>query len=99
MYVQKMEDILVEVVSRLPEHESKTFSVATPERNTVAGLIRKVCKENGIPMKTSYTLLDRRERVLQWSQTLNYCGVKHGDVLYLTNEGKILLNIIFSVTL
>ncbi|XP_045190692.2 ectonucleoside triphosphate diphosphohydrolase 8-like [Mercenaria mercenaria] len=83
-----MDDILVEIVCRVPTHESKTFSVATPERNTVAGVIRKVCKENGIPMKTSYALLDRRERVLQWSQTLLHCGVKHNDVLYLTNEDE-----------
>lgn len=83
-----MDDILVEVVSRLPEHDSRTFNVTTPERNTVAGLIRKICKENGIPMKTSYALLDKRERVLQWSQTLHHCGIKHNDILYLTNEDE-----------
>ncbi|WAR22009.1 ENTP1-like protein [Mya arenaria] len=37
-----MDDILVEVVSRLPDHDGKQFSIATTERNTVAGLIRKV---------------------------------------------------------
>lgn len=83
-----MDDILVEVVCRIPGHESKTFSVATSERNTIAGVIRKVCKENGIAMKTSYTLLDNRERVLQWSQTLIHCGIKHNDILYLTNEDE-----------
>ncbi|XP_060570856.1 ectonucleoside triphosphate diphosphohydrolase 1-like [Ruditapes philippinarum] len=86
--IGKMDDILVEVVCRIPGHESKTFSVATSERNTIAGVIRKVCKENGIAMKTSYTLLDNRERVLQWSQTLIHCGIKHNDILYLTNEDE-----------
>ena len=86
-----MEDILVEIVCRLPGYESKTFSVATSERNTIAGVIRKVCKDNGIAMKTSYTLLDNRERMLQWSQTLINCGIKHNDTLYLTNEGTNLL--------
>ncbi|XP_052771373.1 ectonucleoside triphosphate diphosphohydrolase 8-like [Mya arenaria] len=87
-----MDDILVEVVSRLPDHDGKQFSIATTERNTVAGLIRKVCKEHGIPMKTSYTLRDKRERVLQWSQTLLNLGIRHGDVVYLNSEEEDLVH-------
>ncbi|KAL4231435.1 Ectonucleoside triphosphate diphosphohydrolase 3 [Mactra antiquata] len=83
-----MDDILVEVICRLPDRELQTFNVATPERNTVAGLIRKVCKDNGIVVRTSYTLLDKHERVLQWSQTLKNCGIKHNDTVYLTNEDE-----------
>lgn len=79
------------IVCRLPGHDEKKFDVSTSDRNTVAGLIRKACKESNIPMRSSYMLLDRREKALQWSQSLTHCGVKHGDTLYLTCEGRSLI--------
>jgi len=84
-----MDDILVEITSNLPESDGKQFAVTTVENNTVAGLIRKVCKENGIVMKTSYSLRDKKDKLLPWSQTLSQCGVKHGDILVINNEGKL----------
>lgn len=77
----------MEVVSRLPDHENEGFSIVTVEHNTVAGLVRQVCKEHGIPMRTHYTLCDSRDQALQWSQTLANLGVKNGDTLYLCLEG------------
>lgn len=89
-----MDDILVEIKSNLPESDGKQYAVTTVENNTVAGLIRKLCRENGIVMKTSYTLRDKKEKLLQWSQTLANCGVGHGDILYLCNEGELCMRII-----
>lgn len=89
-----MDDILVEISSRLPESDGKNFAVTTVENNTVAGLIRKACKENGIVMKTSYSLRDSKGKLLPWSQTLIQCGVKHGDILSLVNEGRKLYTLV-----
>lgn len=80
-----MEDILVEVTCRVPGYENIQVGVTTSERNTIAGVIRKACKETKIPLKSSYTLSDSRNNILQWSHTLVQCGVKHGDILYLGN--------------
>ena len=83
-----MDDILVDVIFNIPDQESRTFGISTPERNTVAGLIRKVCKENRIPMRSNYVVRDSKDKVLQWSQTLANSGVKHGDVLNMTQDGR-----------
>lgn len=83
-----MDDILIEIKCHVPGHETKEFSVTTSENNTVVGLIRKSCKENAIPMRTSYVLRDSRHKVLAWSSTLRHCGVTHGAILYLSSEDE-----------
>ena len=52
------------------------------------GLIRKACKENGIPLKTSYVVRDSHHKVLAWSSTLRHCNVSNEAVLYMSSEGK-----------
>ena len=84
-----MDEVSVEIVCQIPRHEGKQFNISTPDQNSVAGLIRKTCKENSIPMLSSYTLRNKKGHLLQWSQTLGVSGVRNGDILYLANEGII----------
>lgn len=83
-----MDDILVDIKCLIPGHETKEFGVATSENNTVVGVIRKACKENGIPMRTSYVLRDSHQKILPWSSTLRHCNVSHGAALYLSSEDE-----------
>lgn len=81
-----MEHIQLDVACSLVDQDTKTYSIMMSGNNTVAALIRKVCTENSIPIKTNYMLIDDKERVLPWSMTLASCGIINGAVLCLTNE-------------
>ncbi|KAL3864539.1 hypothetical protein ACJMK2_006213 [Sinanodonta woodiana] len=82
-----MTDIALEIVVNVPADEAeRKISINVSENNTVAGVIRKVCKENGIPVKSSYILCDADRQQLQWSKTLRNCGISTGSVLYLYSE-------------
>ena len=82
-------DLNITVKSSLPIGEPQgDFPVFAPETMTIGTLLRRVCKDNGIRMKSSYTLRNSSQQELRWSSTLRESLVMSGAVLFLHDNGN-----------
>lgn len=84
-------DIEINVRINLSKDDQRDITLLVPEQTTVGSFIRKVCKENDIPMKSSYVLtLYESSEPLRWSSRLNSCHVNSGMTVVLgeNEDGK-----------
>lgn len=89
-----MEELEITVQTILPGlEEQRKLSIYMSENQTVGSLLRKICKENGIPMQSSYCLQNASHQELRWSSTLRDALVMSGAVLYLCDKCKYSLNL------
>ncbi|XP_052099401.1 ectonucleoside triphosphate diphosphohydrolase 8-like [Mytilus californianus] len=80
-------DIEVNVRINLSKVDQREVTLVVPEQTTVGSFIRKVCRENDIPMKTSYVLtLYESSEPLRWSSRLNSCHVNTGITVVLAEN-------------
>ncbi|KAK3095036.1 hypothetical protein FSP39_009462 [Pinctada imbricata] len=77
-------DLHITVKSALPIGDPQgEFPVLASENMTMGMLLRTVCKDNGIRMKSSYTMKNSSQQELRWSSTLRENMVMSGAILYL----------------
>lgn len=82
-------DITVMVRSCLPLGDRQgIFSQTISEDMTVGYFVRKLCKEEGIKMRSSLTLKNSSEQDLRWSATLREAYVMSDAELSLHDSGK-----------
>lgn len=84
-----MEEFEITVRTVLPGlEEQRQLSVFVSENQTVGSLLRKICKENGIQMQSSYCLQNASYQELRWSSTLRDALVMSGALLYLCDKSE-----------
>lgn len=81
-----MEEVEVTVHSKLPEGEAQgTFLVRLGLNSPISLLIRKLCLDNAIPLKSSYVLRDKNGRDIPCSASIQENVVTSGKEFYLWN--------------
>ncbi|XP_021352887.1 ectonucleoside triphosphate diphosphohydrolase 1-like [Mizuhopecten yessoensis] len=84
-----MEEVEVTVHSNLPEGEPQgTFHIILNENSKVSVLIRKVCSDNAIPLKSSYVLRNKDGHELNWSTSVKENVQTSGKEFYLWNTAE-----------
>ncbi|XP_060072509.1 ectonucleoside triphosphate diphosphohydrolase 2-like isoform X2 [Ylistrum balloti] len=85
-----MEEIEVTIHSKLPEGEPQgTFHVTLSENSQVGLLIRKVCHDYTIPLKSSYMLQNKDGKNLLWSTSVKENVLTSGKEFYLWNTEEV----------
>lgn len=81
----------VEVRFNVTEGSQREVTLTVPEQTTVGSLIRRVCKENDVPMKSNYVLtIAETGDQLRWSSKLKNCNIQTGALVVLSEneDGK-----------
>lgn len=80
-------DMEVTVRINVGKDNQRETTLIVSDQTTVGSFIRKICKENDVPMKRNYVLTYGETReYLRWSQKLKNCNVNSGDLLILSEN-------------
>lgn len=81
----------VEVRINVTKDSQREITINVPEQATVGSLIRRVCLENDVPMKSYYILtIAETGDQLRWSSKVKNCNIQTGTLLVLSvnDDGK-----------